>query len=350
MDLYAGSSPTLCCPSRAAGRVTYFYRQGQWQCPCPCQWQCQCPCQCQRQCQRQCQCRGPWVGLAFLGLRSYNWPSVTVRFYKYEGLGNDFLIIERDDLADVQLTTEQAIALCDRHLGVGADGVLVLDVSAPSMHVINSDGSVPEMCGNGIRCAALHLARRAGQKSLQVGIDTVTGPQPCRVESHGRSGSVIVQMRGASLSPADIGVQSETPWVDEPLRVANHDLHITAVSMGNPHAVIFDDVGDARFEIGDALQHDPRFPNGVNAGFVSEREGNAMQLDVLERGAGWTQACGTGAAAAAVAAAETGRSKRGEPLSIRLPGGILTITPREIGQPVEMKGPARFVFQGEIDL
>jgi diaminopimelate epimerase len=275
---------------------------------------------------------------------------VTVRFYKYEGLGNDFLIFENEDLADLRLTTEHAIALCDRHLGVGADGVLLLDVSTPSMHVINSDGSVPEMCGNGIRCAALHLARRSDRKTIEVVIESVAGPQPCRVESHGRSGSVTVQMRGASLSPGDIGLRSETPWLDEPLRVANHDLHLTAVSMGNPHAVTFDRVGEARFELGDALQRDPHFLNGVNVGFVSEREGNAMHLDVLERGAGWTQACGTGAAAAAVAAVETGRAKRGEPLSIRLPGGTLTITVGELGQPVQMEGPARFVFQGEVNL
>jgi diaminopimelate epimerase len=275
---------------------------------------------------------------------------MTVRFYKYEGLGNDFLIIEREDLGDVRLTTEHAIALCDRHLGVGADGVLVLDVSEPSMHVINSDGSVPEMCGNGIRCAALHLARRSDRKNLEVAIDTVAGPQPCRVERHGRTGSVIVQMRGASLSPGEIGLRSETPWLDEPVRVANQELHVTAVSMGNPHAVTFDAVGDARFELGDALQHDPRFSNGVNVSFVSEREGHAMRLDVLERGAGWTQACGTGAAAAAVAAVETGRATRGEPLSIRLPGGTLTITAREVGEPVQMEGPASFVFEGEVNL
>lgn len=275
---------------------------------------------------------------------------MTIRFYKYEGLGNDFLIVEKEDLGDVQLTAEQAIVLCDRHGGVGADGVLVLDTKAPSMHVINSDGSVPEMCGNGIRCAALHLARRNDQKDLEVDIDTAAGPQPCRVENYGRTGSVTVQMSGASLSPGDIGLQSEAPWLDESVRVANRTLHFTAVSMGNPHAVTFDDVGEARFELGDALQRDPHFPDGVNVGFVSEREGNAMRLDVLERGAGWTQACGTGAAAAAVAAVETGRAKRGEPLSIRLPGGTLTITPRETGDPVQMEGPACFVFQGEVEL
>ncbi len=273
-----------------------------------------------------------------------------MRFYKYEGLGNDFLIFEKEDLGELRLTTERAVALCDRHRGVGADGVLVLDVRAPSMHVINSDGSVPETCGNGIRCAALHLARRSDLKSLDVDIDTVAGPQPCRVESHDRSGMVTVQMKGASLLPRDIGLRSQAPWIDEPIRVANHDLHVTALSMGNPHAVTFDEVGEARFELGEALQRDARFTAGVNVGFVSKREGNAMRLDVLERGAGWTQACGTGAAAASVAAVETGRAKRGEPLSIRLPGGTLTITPGELGQPVQMEGPARFVFLGEVDL
>lgn len=288
-------------------------------------------------------------GLALAPLRPYNSPSMAVRFYKYEGLGNDFLIIEKGDLGDSRLTTKQAIALCDRHLGVGADGVLVLDVDAPSMLVINSDGSVPEMCGNGVRCAALHLARRGDRKDLEVEIDTGAGAQTCRVENHGRLGSVVVQLRGASLSPPDIGLQSDTPWVDWSLRIADRELHLTAVSMGNPHAVTFDDVGEARLEIGDALQRDPHFPLGVNVGFVSQREGNTMRLDVLERGAGWTRACGTGAAAAAIAAVETGRAERGEPLSIRLPGGVLTVVPRGAGEPVQMEGPARFVFQGEID-
>ena len=97
-------------------------------------------------------------------------------FYKYEGLGNDFLLIEKDALGAAQLSTERAIALCDRHRGVGGDGVLILDIGSPRMDVINSDGSVPEMCGNGIRCAALHLARRAGESALEVSIDTLAGP------------------------------------------------------------------------------------------------------------------------------------------------------------------------------
>jgi diaminopimelate epimerase len=271
-------------------------------------------------------------------------------FYKYEGLGNDFLIVEKEALGGVLLTTDQAIALCDRHRGVGGDGVLVLDVATPSMHVINSDGSVPEMCGNGLRCAALHLARRAGKAALEVIVATLAGPHPCFVTNRLGAESVAVQMAPPSLLPADLPLSSATPWLDHPLQVDGRTLRLSGVSMGNPHAVTFDELGDARFELGPAIQGNPHFPEGVNVGFVSEREGSAMRLDVLERGAGWTQACGTGACAAAVAAVETGRAQRDEELSIRLPGGTLLITVRAPGDSVLMEGPARFVYSGEIEI
>ncbi len=275
---------------------------------------------------------------------------MTLPFYKYHGLGNDFLIIEREALGGVPLTTEQGIALCDRHGGVGGDGVITLDVNDPSMDVINSDGSVPEMCGNGLRCAALHLARRARQSALEVTISTLAGPHPCVVVNRPGAESVAARMAPPSLSPADLPLSSELPWVDHPLLVAGRTLHLTGVSMGNPHAVIFEEVGDARFEIAPAIQSDPHFPEGVNVGFVSEQGGSAMRLDVLERGAGWTQACGTGACAAAVAAVETGRAQREEQLSVRLPGGTLMVTVGAPGDTVLMQGPARFVFQGEVEL
>lgn len=273
---------------------------------------------------------------------------MTLPFYKYEGLGNDFLVVEKEALGGDPLTTPEAIALCDRHRGVGGDGVLTLDVDDPSMHVINSDGSVPEMCGNGLRCAALHLARRAGQSALDVTIDTLAGPHPCVVVNRAGAESVAVRMAPPSLSPADLPLSSELPWLDHPLSVAGRTLRLTGVSMGNPHAVIFEEVGDDRFDLGPAIQSDPHFPEGVNVGFVSEQAGSAMRLDVFERGAGWTQACGTGACAAAVAAVETGRAQREEQLRIRLPGGTLMITVGAPGDTVLMHGPARFVFQGQV--
>ncbi|MBW2509366.1 MAG: diaminopimelate epimerase [Deltaproteobacteria bacterium] len=271
-------------------------------------------------------------------------------FYKYEGLGNDFLLIEKDVLGGLRLSTERAIALCDRHRGVGGDGVLILDVESPRMDVINSDGSVPEMCGNGIRCAALHLARRAGESALEVTIETPAGPHPCVVINRPGAESVAVHMAPPSLVPRDVPLNADAPWLDHELELDGRAIHLTGVSMGNPHAVTFDALGDARFEVGPAIQRDPHFPEGVNVGFVSAYEGSAMRLDVLERGAGWTQACGTGACAAAVAAVETGRARREEQLSIRLPGGTLLVTVGAPGETVLMQGPARFVFKGEADL
>ncbi|MEM7138214.1 MAG: diaminopimelate epimerase [Myxococcota bacterium] len=272
-----------------------------------------------------------------------------LRFHKYEGAGNDFVIVDKDALGGVPLTAPEAIALCDRHRGVGADGVLTVDLRSPSMSVINSDGSVPEMCGNGVRCVALHLARDSGATHLELDVDTVAGPQACTVDSDGVAGSVRVNMSAASLAPDAIGLDSAAPWVDHAITLGERTLNITAVSMGNPHAVTFDEVGDDRFKLAELLQTSPHFPNGVNVGFVSEQSGHSFRLDVCERGAGWTQACGTGAAAAATAAVETNRAPQGEPLDFRLPGGTLTMTPRVTGTPIEMVGPARFVFTGEVD-
>ncbi|HSN84546.1 MAG TPA: diaminopimelate epimerase [Polyangiales bacterium] len=271
-------------------------------------------------------------------------------FYKYEGLGNDFLLIETEALRGLQLSTDRAVALCDRHRGVGGDGVLLLDVAAPSMGVINSDGSVPEMCGNGIRCVALHLARRAGESTLDVTIDTPAGPHSCLVVNRPGAESVAVQMAPPSLVPSDLPLRADAPWLDHALAVDDRTIHLTGVSFGNPHAVTFDPVGDARFEIGPVVQRDFHFPKGVNVGFVSEYDGSSMRLDVLERGAGWTLACGTGACAAAVAAVETGRAERERQLSIRLPGGTLMVTVGAPGDTVLMQGPARFVFRGEVEV
>ncbi len=292
------------------------------------------------------------VGVLALPLSlPYNFVAVTLHFYKYEGLGNDFLVVEKEALGSTELTTDQAIALCDRHRGVGGDGVIVLDLDAPSMHVINSDGSVPEMCGNGIRCVALHLARRSHESALEITIDTLAGPHSCLVVNRPGAESIAVQMPPPSLVPADLPLSSKTPWLDHAYQLGTRTIHLTGVSMGNPHVVTFDDVGDARFEIGEALQRDrARFPEGVNVGFVSEHQGSTMRLDVLERGAGWTQACGTGACAAAVAAVETGRATRDQQLTIHLPGGTLMVTIGAPGDTVLMQGPARFVFEGEVAL
>ncbi|MCA9536771.1 MAG: diaminopimelate epimerase [Myxococcales bacterium] len=283
------------------------------------------------------------------------------RMYKYEGLGNDFIVIERprglrDDAADATL----ARALCDRHFGVGADGLLFVDPEQPSMHVVNADGSVPEMCGNGLRCVALHYARHEALSTSDLIFDVATGagPHTCRVE-RGLGATdeawITVEMAVPSLVPAEVPTTRAAPMVDAPTEVGEHTLHLTSVSMGNPHAVTFDALGaDPRalqLALGPLVQALPIYPRGVNVSFVQplDVDGNGVarhfKLDVLERGAGWTLACGTGACAAGVAAVLTGRAQRHQPLRFDLPGGPLEITVSDEGARVRMRGPARLVFE-----
>jgi len=267
-----------------------------------------------------------------------------LRFSKYEGLGNDFILVE----GDAQVDPDLARHLCDRHRGIGADGVLIVNPSTPSMEVINADGSQPEMCGNGLRCVVWHLARdghlsRAEEHQVQ----THAGPHKAKL--HG-DGDVEIWMRPPTLDPDEVPVMADEPRIDAPIEVVGRTLSFTAVGMGNPHAVIFDELTAAeRKELGPQVRSHQWFPNDANVGFARVTD-DGLVLHVLERGAGWTQACGTGACAAAVAAVETGRCARGEPLRVHLPGGVLTIVVGEPGEPVRMRGPARHVFDGELAL
>ena len=268
-------------------------------------------------------------------------------FSKYEGLGNDFVIVDAADAVDA-IGRDEAILLCDRHLGIGADGVLTLAGSGDSytMTVWNADGSNAEMCGNGIRCVALHLANGGALSGDSVDIDTTGGPHRCRVLRAGRTGSVEVAMVAPRFDPARVPVDADAPMVDAKLDVDGVSLQITALSMGNPHAVTFDDVGERRLSLGPAVERHPRFPNGANAGFGRMNGGNILKLHVWERGVGWTRACGTGACAAAVAAVESGRAERNKPLRVQLPGGELSIVVGAAGERVSMTGPARHVYDG----
>lgn len=280
-----------------------------------------------------------------------------IAFEKYEGLGNDFVVVE---LPKSALSIDEVIAICDRHRGVGADGVLFVerlagasDRDAWAMRVVNADGSHAEMCGNGLRCVAFHLARRGAiEVGGEVVLDTDAGPHPATVLAmDGARGEVRIAMRAASLSPVEVPVLCEGPMIDDAMKVLDRAVRVTAVSMGNPHAVLFDDVGDARFALGPAIQDDARFPKKANVGFARMHEASArpaMTLHVYERGAGWTQACGTGACAAAVAAVETGRAARGASVDVHLPGGALEIVVGAREERIRMTGPARHVFSGSI--
>ncbi len=220
------------------------------------------------------------------------------------------------------------------------------------MRVHNADGSTPEMCGNGLRCAALHFVRNGIVTGPHFEVDTDAGPHACEVHAgdEGESARVEITMRAPSFVPGEVPVMAEAPLLDAPFEVLDTTLHLTALSIGNPHAVTFDDVGEARLVLGSAIAGDRRFPDGVNVGFARPDEGGGLDLHVFERGVGWTRACGTGACAAAVAAVVTGRAPAGVPIEVRLPGGTLSIVVPAGGGPVRMTGPARHVFDGELDL
>jgi len=272
-------------------------------------------------------------------------PQPAFAFVKAEGLGNDFLIVDgRGAALDALAARLQPLtrAICDRHRGVGADGLLLVgDATGPgadvTMRVINADGSRPQMCGNGLRCVALWLARSEGRDTWCV--DTDAGPRRCRV---------IDSPDGADID-VDMGaVVHGEPVVLTPTGGAARSF--ARVSMGNPHAVAFvaegeDPEGLAR-GLGPLLERDPVFPEGTNVEFA-RIERDAVTLWVWERGCGITDACGTGACATAAAAVATGQLPAGQPLVVTLPGGPLWITvPRDPGEPVRMRGPARLVFTG----
>ena len=259
-------------------------------------------------------------------------------FDKYEGLGNDFIVVDASSEQDVRV--ELARALCDRHLGIGADGVILVLAprtagSRASMVVLNADGTRPEMCGNGLRCVALHLARRQRAVAESLVVDTDAGPLGCDVERHGDTASVRTSMGRAQVH----GQISRF--------FAGRQHSLTHVSIGNPHAVLFDASYEAAEIDGFAPEISASLPGGSNVEIARLSGPRSIALVVWERGVGRTLACGTGAAATAVAACTLGRSPFDEPLSIVLPGGALEV---EVARSldVRLRGPARRVFSGEV--
>jgi diaminopimelate epimerase len=259
------------------------------------------------------------------------------QFDKYEGLGNDFIVVGDGGGA----LAERAVAVCDRHFGIGADGVLsVTDGRTPgaraTMVVHNADGSRPEMCGNGLRCVALHLARVDGIDRAEYVIDTDAGPKRCVVAREGGSAQVLI----------DLG--SAVPQGEFRMSHGGTDYLFTRISIGNPHAVWLGGLldGAAADALGAAVSG--QIAGGTNVEFVAQRGPRAADLVVWERGVGRTLACGTGAGATAAALALAGKAPFGEPIEIRLPGGPLEVTVESPGLGVRLRGPARWVFGGEL--
>lgn len=263
---------------------------------------------------------------------------MTLRFGKYEGIGNDFLVVEAT--SEHALGPAQAQKLCDRHFGVGGDGVLL---SAPPvtpgahgrMVVLNADGSRPEGCGNGLRCVALSLARRLGLQRAELVIDTDAGPRRALVEARGDVADVTVSM-GSATREGEVRA-----------RHRGEELTFQRISMGNPHAIVFDRgcTEEELDELGPRLS--AALPGGTNVEFVRATAAQAFEVLVWERGVGRTLACGTGAAAVAALSCLEGRAAYEQPISLRLPGGPLELRVERGSLAVTLRGPARFVFSGE---
>ncbi len=273
-------------------------------------------------------------------------------FWKMHGTGNDFVLTESTD-PDVGWP-ELAQRVCDRHFGVGADGLIVALPSAVAdrrMRIFNPDGSEAEMCGNGVRCFVKYLLDR-GVVAAPDGvmhIETAAGVLEARATrgADGTVATVRVAMGPPHLEPADFGARIEArgPVRDLPLHAAGEPLALTLVSMGNPHAVHFLDRSPAEFDlerIGPAVEHDPLFAHRTNFEVIQVRDRTHLEMRVWERGAGITLACGTGACAAVVAARLAGRVDND--VEVALPGGVLNISWDGQGD-VYLEGPAARVFE-----
>jgi diaminopimelate epimerase len=272
-------------------------------------------------------------------------------FWKLHGTGNDFVVVEPRQLdADWPAV---ARAVCDRHFGVGADGLILVmpsDVADRRMAIYNADGSDGVMCGNGVRCFVKFLHDRGvvpagdGPVTIETGVGVLQAMTT--LDGDGKVARVRVAMGVPALEPAALGVQIEqaAPVLDLPLKAANEALSLTLVSMGNPHAVQFIDGPPADYElarIGPAVERHGLFANRTNFEVVRVVDRSTVEMRVWERGVGETLACGSGACAAAVASRLHGRVD--DRVEVRLPGGSLNIEWDGSGE-ASLEGPAAFVF------
>ena len=274
-----------------------------------------------------------------------------IRFTKMHGLGNDFVVLDAINQAFVP-TPAQARWLADRHFGVGCDQILIVEKpDTPGVdfryRIFNADGGEVEQCGNGARCFVRFVHEQGLTDKREIRVETRSGLIAPRLEADGQ---VTVDMGAPRFAPAEIPFTSDTDAAVQPLDVGGQTVEISAVSMGNPHAVqVVADVDAAPVATqGPLIESHPRFPRRVNAGFMQVVDRHAIRLRVYERGTGETLACGTGACAAVVAGIRRGLLD--SPVRVATRGGELSIAWAGPGTPVMMTGPATTVFSAEIEL
>ena len=274
-----------------------------------------------------------------------------IRFTKMHGLGNDFVVLDAVRQNFVP-NPAQARWLADRHFGIGCDQILVVEPAQDAAadfryRIFNADGGEVEQCGNGARCFVRFVHDEGLASKREIRVETMAGLIAPRLEE---DGLVTVDMGVPRFAPLDIPFLTETDDLVQTLEYAGRSAAITAVSMGNPHAVqVVENVDSAPVaRDGPLIEAHPRFPKRVNAGFMEIVNRHTIRLRVFERGAGETLACGTGACAAVVAGIRRGLLDT--PVHVATRGGELHIAWEGMGQPVRMTGPAVTVFTGEVTI
>lgn len=272
-----------------------------------------------------------------------------VNFTKMHGLGNDFMVVDLIS-QHAHLRPEQVKRLADRKMGIGFDQLLLVEPPGkPDVdfryRIFNADGSEVEQCGNGARCFAVFVRDQKLTDKDSIQVETKNGDIELRIKEDGR---VLVDMGAPRFAPEQIPFVAETEHSVYALEAGGAEQRVSAVSMGNPHAVlVVDNVADAPLEtLGAEIERHPRFPERVNVGFMEVVHKRFIKLRVFERGVGETLACGTGACAAVVAGIRQGLLE--SPVEVKLPGGNLTISWSGGQDSVMMEGPAVSVYEGKI--
>lgn len=278
-----------------------------------------------------------------------------MKFTKMQGIGNDYVYVNcfEETVSDPERVSE---IISDRHFGIGADGLVLImpsDKADFRMRMFNADGSEGNMCGNATRCIGKFVYDNHLTDKTNITLETRSGIKKLTLyPENGKVKTVLVDMGKAVLKPADIPMNvSGDTFINKPITVDGKEVFITAVSMGNPHAVTYvDDVDSLELEkIGPSFENHPLFPERVNTEFIKILDESTMQMRVWERGSGETWACGTGACAATAASVLNGYFPHDKEITVKLRGGDLFITYKSDGT-VLMRGPAETVFTGEIDV
>lgn len=274
-----------------------------------------------------------------------------LRFTKMQGAGNDFVVIDATQ-APVHLSHAQIKQITNRFFGVGCDQLLMVETTAtPGIdfryRIFNADGNEVEQCGNGARCFVRFVVEKGLTHKREIQVETASGNLTLTLQEDGQ---VTVNMGAPRFSPAQIPFEADAEATAYELLLEKETVTISAVSMGNPHAVMLvDNVHTAEVAVlGPQIESHARFPHRVNAGFMQVLNEHEINLRVYERGSGETLSCGTGACAAAVSGIQLGSLE--SPVKVHTRGGILTIKWDGGQNPVMMTGPADIVFEGEIEI